>query len=119
MTLAIEITLQIPQLAVLAAAILKASTTMTQQFETLTAQLDAAIAASVETNAANAKLISLTNDIKVRLDVALTAGTGMSSAELQTLLDKIAEMTVADNAAKVATDAAVVADALAPAPASA
>lgn len=107
----LEITVQVPQLAALTAALLKASTTMTTQFDTLTAQLDAAIAASNETNAANAKLIGITNEIKARLDAALAAGSGMAPAEVQTLLDKMAEMTVADTAAKAATDAAVAADA--------
>lgn len=116
MNFSLEITLQIPQLAALTAALLKASTTVTQQFDTLTAQLDAAIAASAETNAANAKLIGVTNEIKSRLDAVLAAGTGMSSVEVQTLLDKMAEMTLADNAAKAATDATVTADTPAPAP---
>ena len=104
-----EIVIQVLQLAAIAAALLKVSTTMTTQFDKLNAQLDAAIAASNETNAANAKLIGIANEIKVRLDAAMVSGSGMAPAEVQTLLDKMADMTVAATAAKTATDAALAA----------
>ena len=111
MKLTIDINFNFPNLVAIASPILKALTTMTTQFDTLSSDIAAATASSDAAAASNLVLIGLANELKALVMAAAAKGTGMTDAEVQILRDKLSEMAVADDAAKVATDAAVVADA--------
>lgn len=111
MKLTIDINFNFPNLVTIASHILKALTTMTTQFDTLSADIDASTKSSQAATASNAVLIALANDLKALVVAAAVKGTGMTDAEVQILRDKLSEMAVSDDAAKAATDAAVAADA--------
>ena len=114
MNFTVDINFSFPNLVTIVSPILKALTTMTTQFDTLSADIAAATTSSNAAAASNLVLIGLANDLKALVTAAVAKGTGMTDAEVQILRDKLSEMTVADDAAKVATDAAVAADAPAP-----
>ena len=78
------------------ASIIKGQILMTKQFDTIEAAFEAL-------KGSNATLISLTNSIFASLQAAQSAGTGMTDAEVATLVGQITD-------AKTATDSAVLAD---------
>ena len=101
-------------LAAQATAILKGLFTMTTQAETILADLAAAKASSDAANAKCTELITLTRDIKNKLDAALATGAPMTPPEMQAIRDAISEMVVGDDAAKAATTAAIGPDTVPP-----
>jgi len=68
----------------------------------MTAQYDAIKTGLDKLQASNAALVSLTGDLKAKLDAALAAGTGLTAAEVQQLSDQIAAVQQADDAAVAA-----------------
>ena len=110
MNLTIDINFNSPNLVTFASRILKELTTMTTQFDTLSADIDASTKSSQAATASNRVLIALANELKALVVAAAAKGTGMTDAEVQILRDKLAEMSVADDVAKAATDAAITAD---------